>query len=265
VEALLTPSVLNELMSEGDYASNIETQRKCLVLSSKLSKLEMVPYCIALFGLLFVFEGLLHVNDCAFMSVLNKPYTGNDYKVLESDPNMRCYTGLHLYLFVHNSLLMMFFLGLTSPLYIVVGDYQRLAKLTSKRCLFRLLERMNPLKWWHSADKVWPGFAGASSQRHMSYFFQTSFLFYQLGVSSIEMLTTYNPHPRFIVDALLSISLLIVSFWKPPVQHPYFLHALRIFTFLLTAYPVCVYVYEMCQQAKDVKAEMDIVTCLTKS
>eukprot|EP00928_Gymnodinium_smaydae_P037635 TRINITY_DN2608_c0_g2_i1.p1 TRINITY_DN2608_c0_g2~~TRINITY_DN2608_c0_g2_i1.p1 ORF type:complete len:1062 (-),score=192.65 TRINITY_DN2608_c0_g2_i1:135-3254(-) len=245
---------IDALMNHSDLGRDCQLQKKKHLLECKMAKLEYLPYVVSLYGLLTIFKNLLHMNDCAYIGKnLKLPFEGHDYKVLEVDPGVPCYTGKHLFLFLHNCVVLFFFLALTSPVYIILGDIRRLRSNEGWSQIRRLWERMSPLNWTSEAKKIWPGFAGSSSQRLDSYHFQVVFLLYQISVTSVLMLTTYNPHLRFTVDTGLGFVLLVVSFWSPPVQSPAFLAALRTVVFILCAYPFGLYVYEMHTELREAK------------
>merc|ERR1712078_413562 len=103
---------LNHIMSAADYGVNVQAQKLKVKQEALMHRVEFIPYMVSLFGLLSVFKNLLPMNDCAYaQKELKMDITGPDYKVLEADPSMQCNTGVHLYLFWHNTILIVLFLA----------------------------------------------------------------------------------------------------------------------------------------------------------
>eukprot|EP00928_Gymnodinium_smaydae_P070844 TRINITY_DN54596_c0_g1_i1.p1 TRINITY_DN54596_c0_g1~~TRINITY_DN54596_c0_g1_i1.p1 ORF type:complete len:1001 (+),score=193.99 TRINITY_DN54596_c0_g1_i1:180-3005(+) len=249
---------INHIMSAADYGVNVQAQKLKLKKEHLLHKVEFIPYMVSLFGLLTIYKGLLPMNDCAYAREnLKMKFTGPDYLVLEADPGLVCYTGVHSLLFVHNMVLLVLFLGFTAPVYVVLGDCDRLAHNISWGTCRRVFERLNPFNWWRCASQYWPGFAGQSSQRRRSYHFQTAFLFYQIGLTSVDILTTFKPSVRFGVEFMFALAMLIVSIWSPPVQHPYFLAGLRVAVLFLFVYPLFFYMVGMEKKLDMLQHELD--------
>merc|ERR1712032_481179 len=95
-----------------------------------------------------------------------------EHKVLEADPDIMCYTGLHLYLTIHNYILVVFFILISGQLQISMGDADYLISGEGWSTWQRLCNRMNVTTWTALRSTIWPRYSGNFALHRHAYFFE---------------------------------------------------------------------------------------------
>merc|ERR1711972_882293 len=107
-------------------------------------------------------------------------------------PDLVCYAPLHLCLLIHNSIVLILFVLLSAPLLIALGNASLLYSERHWSPHRRVLERLNPARWWDGVKRTWPPDSGAFARRRHYFHFETGLLMCKVFIPVSKLMTTYN-------------------------------------------------------------------------
>jgi len=195
---------------------------------------------------IFILKSLVMTFDCTFVYNIaklngdkwtadylskNPTYTVGDV-VMDEDRSMQCFAGLHQVLSGVIGILLLFFVCLSLPLLVGLGD-SRLVHMFPEWCTFK------------AQQQQWPSYAGAFTRHRWYYWFETTLMAAKILLPVAGVLTTYIPKKRYIWNVLVGLVLFFVASYAPPASRKNLSRLIIVGSLILFGTPVYnFYIYE---------------------